>query len=260
MIYISRKRRQITVSNKKRYSKKRAWTPKWWSRLKKNKKLQVFRYALAISGVAVLVAFLSVLLVYVRTKDSSPVMKGIEKETILPDISIQAELLTPNKYSRPQLELKEVKGIVVHYTANPGSDAISNRNYFNNLPQLNKKRKKKTYASSHFIVGLKGEIIQCVPLNEMAYASNDRNVDTISIECCHPNKSGKFNKITYEALKELVVYLCIRFHLNAENIIRHYDVTGKLCPKYYVEHEDKWIEFKSEIENALKQAEKYSSN
>ena len=28
-----------------------------------------------------------------------------------------------------------------------------------------------------------------------------------------------------------------------DQVIRHYDVTGKICPKYYVEHEDAWKKF-----------------
>lgn len=151
-------------------------------------------------------------------------------------------LLTPNKYSRPQLELANIKGVVVHYTANPGSTAEGNRNYFENL-----KNKKTTYASSHFVIGLEGEIIQCVPLTEVAYCSNNRNSDTISIECCHPKKNGKFTKETYNSLIKLVAWLCGEYNIDKGNIIRHYDVTGKLCPKYFVEHEDKWEQFKDDV-------------
>lgn len=150
--------------------------------------------------------------------------------------------LTPNKYSRPQTELDKVNGIVVHYTANPGSSAEGNRNYFENL-----RKKKTTYASSHFVIGLEGEIIQCIPLDEIAYCSNNRNADTISIECCHPDKSGKFEDATYESLVKLVAWLCGKYNLTKAQIIRHYDVTGKLCPKYFVEHEDEWEEFKDDV-------------
>ncbi len=31
-----------------------------------------------------------------------------------------------------------------------------------------------------------------------------------------------------------------RFGLTGQDVIRHYDVTGKICPKYFVEHEDAW--------------------
>ena len=150
-------------------------------------------------------------------------------------LSIQHDFLTVNPYSRSGKSLGRVKGIVIHYTGNPGSTAKGNRNYFEAL-----KDKHTTSVSSHFIVGLKGEIIQCIPLNEIAYASNNRNKDTISIETCHPDESGKFNQETYQSLQKLVRSLMDTYDLDKEDVIRHYDVTGKICPKYFVDHEDAW--------------------
>ena len=155
-----------------------------------------------------------------------------------PGLKISQDYLVPNKYSRSEIPLKHVSGIVVHYTANPGSTAKNNRNYFNNL-----RKTHTTYASSHFIVGLKGEIIQCLPLNEIAYASNQRNKDTISIETCHPDSTGKFNKQTYASLQKLVRALMREYHLSRKDVIRHYDVTGKICPKYFVDHPEEWERF-----------------
>ena len=96
-------------------------------------------------------------------------------------------------------------------------------------------------------IGLDGEIIQCIPTNEIAYASNNRNNDTVSIECCHPDESGAFQEVTYQSLVELVAFLCGKFNLTMDNVIRHYDVTGKDCPKYFVEHEDAWNAFKEDV-------------
>ena len=73
-----------------------------------------------------------------------------------------------NPYSRSGIALKKVKGVVIHYVANPGSTAKENRDYFNNLQNTH-----TTKASSHYIVGLDGEIIQCIPQNEISYASNE---------------------------------------------------------------------------------------
>lgn len=162
-------------------------------------------------------------------------------------VDITVRYLTPNKYSRPGKKLGKVNGIVVHYTANPGSDAEANRNYFNNLPAENAGKDKPVYASSHYVIGLDGEIVQCIPLDEIAYASNDRNSDTISIECCHPDKTGRFNEATYESLVRLTAWLCGEYDLKKDDIIRHYDVTGKDCPRYYVKHEKKWNSFKKDV-------------
>ena len=153
-------------------------------------------------------------------------------------LSIQHQFLTVNPNSRSGKTLPRVNGIVIHYTANPGSTAQNNRDYFENL-----KITRTTSVSSHFIIGLEGEIIQCIPLNEVAYASNNRNKDTISIECCHPDESGQFNDATYQSLQELVRALMDTYHLQSQDVIRHYDITGKICPKYFVDHEDQWQEF-----------------
>lgn len=160
---------------------------------------------------------------------------------------IDVQLLTPNRYSRPQIALKEINAIVIHYTANPGATAQNNRDYFEGL-----KDGKGTKASSHFIVGLDGEVIQCIPSSEMAYANNPRNHDTLSIECCHPDESGKFNDATYQTVVQLAAWLCKAFQVSPDNVIRHYDVSGKNCPKYYVEHEDAWTSMKADIKAQYK--------
>lgn len=163
---------------------------------------------------------------------------------------IQEELLTVNKNSRPGTILEKVKGIVVHYTANPGTSAKANRNYFESRKDYEDEAQYK--VSSHFIIGIKGEIIQCVPENEIAYASNKRNKDTISIECCHKNKSGKFTKETYQSLISLISYLCGKYELQCDTIIRHYDVTKKICPKYYVDHPEAWKTLKKDVKTNIK--------
>lgn len=155
---------------------------------------------------------------------------------------IDVQLLTINEYSRPGTPIDRINNIVIHYTANPGSTAQGNRNYFENLKDTH-----TTKASSHFVVGLEGEIIQCIPTTEVAYASNDRNSDTISIEVCHEDDTGLFSDATYQSLVHLTAWLCERTGLGTDQIIRHYDITGKICPKYYVEHEDAWIQFKRDV-------------
>lgn len=155
---------------------------------------------------------------------------------------IDVQLLTPNEYSRPQIPIEEVKYIAIHYTANPGASAQANRDYFENLSTTH-----ETKVSSHFVVGLEGEVIQCIPTAEMSYATNERNVDTVSIECCHRDESGVFEEATYDSVVKLTAWLCTRFGLTEESVIRHYDVTGKNCPKYYVEHPDAWEQMKNDI-------------
>lgn len=136
--------------------------------------------------------------------------------------------LTVNPYSRPGTIRKRTEKIAVHYVGNPGTTALNNRNYFNNLAKTHSR-----YVSSNYIIGLDGEVLECVPPEEIAYCTNQANEYSISIECCHPDSTGKFTDATETALAELCVYLLKRYGLTADDIIRHYDVTGKQCPLYW---------------------------
>lgn len=211
--------------------------------------------ALLLVGLAVFVSLILLVLSgeYEKLVGSSPFAEKTGSETSewerddlngiddgRPPLDVQ--LLTPNNYSRPQLAMDEINGIVIHYTANPGATAQGNHDYFEKLKDTG-----ETYASSHFVIGLEGEIIQCIPSTEVSYASNERNFDTLSIECCHPDESGKFNDATYRSLVELTAWLCRHFEISPDQVIRHYDVTGKICPKYFVEHEDAWEAFLNEV-------------
>ena len=162
---------------------------------------------------------------------------------------IEVELLTINSYSRPGTQSDKIHNIVIHYTANPGTSAKQNRNYFEGL-----KDSKKTRASSHFIVGIEGEIVQCVPTWEIAYASNDRNSDTVSIETCHLKSDGAYTDDTYDSLVHLTAWLCEKFGLTEEDVIRHYDITGKICPKHFVDDEDAWKDFKEDVKKMLEES------
>ncbi len=145
------------------------------------------------------------------------------------------------------------KGIVVHYVGNPGTSAAANRSWFEN-------GSSGTGVSCHYIVGIKGEVLQLVPDNEEAQhagksygrqwdeQSKKNNSTLIGIECCHPDKTGKFNSLTLKSLKELVSLICAKhgFDIRAD-VFRHYDVTGKNCPAYYVENPEEWEKFKLSV-------------
>lgn len=168
-----------------------------------------------------------------------------------PQLQISEQFLTVNEFSRPGLPLTDTpQYIVIHYTANPQSSAQANRNYFENL-----KDTQLTYASAQFVIGLEGEIIQCVPCDEMAYCSNSLNEICISIELCHPDEWGNFTDATYNNCVYLVAHLMNYYHMDMDQLIRHYDVTGKNCPRYFVEHEDRWEVFKGFVEEYREQFE-----
>lgn len=177
-------------------------------------------------------------------------------QNIGPDISqtenpiekpkMTVNLLEENRYSRPGTELKSVKNVFVHYTANQGTTAAQNRSYFANLAETGERS-----ASAHFIIGYEGEIIQCIPLNEEAFAVKGRNKDSVSIECCYLAEDGAFTPATYSSLIDLLAWLCGEYGLSAQDILRHYDEGGKKCPIYYVEHEDEWEQLLEDVAVAI---------
>ena len=162
-------------------------------------------------------------------------------------ITIKEMLITPNKWSRPQTRIGTIKNIVVHWVGNAGSTAENNAKYFNSL-----KDGRGIYASSHYIIGNDGVVIRCVPENEVAYHASSANNYSIGIEVCHPDNTGKYTDVAYKTLIELLVDLCKRYKLEpTQAIIRHYDVSGKECPKYYVRCEDEWKRLKEDVSRAM---------
>ena len=223
-------------------------------KMTKRKKQQIRRtVVLVIAAGIITAAVLGVVLsvtgyIYNRYFAKNPVIAYDKIRVDQPEIT--EDFLTVNENSRPGIKLEKVNGIVIHYTANPGTGAKANRDYFESRKDQENTAVNK--VSSHFVVGLDGEIIQCIPTWEIAYASNDRNSDTVSIECCHPDDTGKFTESTYRSMVQLTAWLCKKFELDENAVIRHYDVTGKICPKYFVEDEEAWNQFKADVKNALK--------
>ena len=157
--------------------------------------------------------------------------------TPIPDW-IDQQIINVDGDSRRGVYLEGVRNIVIHYVGNPDSTAQQNRDYYAN---------PSSDVSSHFVIGLKGEIIQCIPLHEKSSASNHRNKDTISIEVCHPDDSGKFTDASYQSLVKLTAWLLDVCDLDSNDVIRHYDISGKQCPLYFVTHEDIWETFKADV-------------
>lgn len=154
---------------------------------------------------------------------------------------VDQQIIKVDGDSRRGVMLEGVRNVVIHYVGNPGTAAQQNRDYYAN---------PSSEVSSHFVIGLKGEIIQCIPLHEKCSASNHRNKDTISIEVCHPDESGKFTDASYQSLIKLTAWLLDVCDLDSDDVIRHYDITGKQCPLYFVTHEDAWKKFLQAVDGA----------
>lgn len=150
----------------------------------------------------------------------------------------------------------KIEYIVIHYTANDGDTDEANANYFkNNIVK----------ASAHYFVD-DDSITLSVPENRIAYSvggakySNTKggsyhgkctNTNSISVELCDTKRNGKydFTETTLNNAAELVKDLITRYNIPIQNVIRHYDVTGKICPKLFVENETEWNNFKSRLSN-----------
>lgn len=152
-------------------------------------------------------------------------------------------------HNRPYTKRSKTTAIAVHYVGNAGSTAKGNRNYFQNTT---------VSVSSNYIIGLNGEVICCIPDDEVSWCTNQANSYTVSIECCHPKSDGVFNEATYNSLVELCAMLCKKYNLNPLNggLIRHFDVTGKVCPMNFVPKKNggtddnnasNWTKFKNDV-------------
>lgn len=177
------------------------------------------------------------------------------------EYEVITSLLSPNIYSRPQSKMLSIRGICIHWVGNANSKAINNRNYFENLKLQTKPPYR--YASSHEIIGLDGEIVICLPKDEVGFhvgakiykprvkqlLANSPNRYLYGIEVCHPDWGGKFNDKTYRTLVNRVADLLIEFNLkpSKDTLWRHYDVTGKDCPKYYMENSSAWDKLVADI-------------
>lgn len=204
---------------------------------KRKRKLRKGRIVMAVIIVATIVIMSCLVVKRINQNSEAKKVKNLA-EIKIPDW-IDSQIIDVDGASRNGYKLKGVKDIVVHYVGNPGTTAQQNHDFYAG---------NQSNVSSHFVVGLDGEIIQCIPINEWSAASNWRNNDTISIEVCHPDETGKFKKKTYSSLVKLVAWLENVCDIDESHVIRHYDITKKECPRYFAQHEDKWKTFKKNVE------------
>jgi N-acetylmuramoyl-L-alanine amidase CwlA len=142
---------------------------------------------------------------------------------------------------------QKVKYIVIHYTGTAAS-ALNNLNYFSS---------KYVGASAHFFVDMNGDISQSVELADTAWSvgamsykhKECRNSNSVSIEVVSAGKAA-FTAAQIKTLKSAVPELMKKYSVKAENVLRHWDVTGKSCPLYYCGNDTKdkrWAALHKEI-------------
>ncbi|MCR9038526.1 peptidoglycan-binding protein [Bacillus sp. L381] len=177
-----------------------------------------------------------------------------------------------NKWTRPGIKNNGVKKLAVHYTANPGAPAANHYRYFGQtLPAQNRNlsEKKQTFASAHIFVD-RTEAICIIPLNEVAYHANDilqfvngqpyrgvaalkpnANFLSIGVELCI-EKDGTFHPDTIARAEQVCAELCKMYKLNPINdIVRHYDITHKICPAPWVNNSQGFADFKARVKKRM---------
>ena len=166
------------------------------------------------------------------------------------------KLLTPYNYSNG--ELSRIKYIVIHYVGALGG-AEANCKYY---------ASQYVGASAHYFVGFSGEIWQSVEDKKVAWHCGAktyihpecRNSNSIGIELCVRNKGSQsdtsrdwyFEDATVASAKKLTKQLMEQYGIREDHVIRHYDVTGKICPNPYVYNNTihTWEDFKDSLLSA----------
>jgi N-acetylmuramoyl-L-alanine amidase CwlA len=181
-------------------------------------------------------------------------------------LNYEVKHIRKNPYSRSGDPLIRLQAIVIHYTANPGGDADMHYRYFNTL--------SGRYAGAHIFVD-RNKALELIPLNEVAYHANERkagpllsalkastsyyrggnaNLLTVGIEICL-EKDGSIHPDTLERTRLVVKELQRKYSQlrdTQNRVVRHYDITGKNCPKPFVESSAKWNAFLKSIDEPVK--------
>lgn len=148
------------------------------------------------------------------------------------------KIISKNRYNRIGLA-STPKRICVHYTGQAGTGADRLALYYANVAAGMFPDKPNSWTSTQYIVGLNGEVVRIVPDNEISYAASGHNDGTLHIEVCYKQNNGEFEQASKTALRELVQELMAKYKIPADKVLRHYDLTGKRCPAYYVD-EIRW--------------------
>lgn len=87
------------------------------------------------------------------------------------------------------------------------------------------------------------------------YFNKCTNSNSIGIEMCCFMNNGKLDisEKTIANTIELAKELMAKYNIPVENVIRHYDVTNKICPAPFVENESRWNDFKSRLGQPIPQ-------
>lgn len=150
----------------------------------------------------------------------------------------------------------QIKYLCFHYTGNAGDRAVNNAKYYRNTV---------VQASAHYFVDDE-DVYQSVEDLEIAWAVGGKkwtdcprtgggslygvvtNGNSISIEMCGTFGNGerRASEATLQRAAELGRELMEKYQIPVERVVRHFDVTGKHCPAYMMDH-GAWEAFRGRI-------------
>lgn len=158
------------------------------------------------------------------------------------------------QYSSKRRSSKDIIAIVFHDTGNTGkgAGALNHQKYLTHATRS---------GSAHYYVD-DNYIVQPIGDSYIAYSVGDKhslknrtrsdlnNSNTISVELCI-NSDGNY-KQAYTNSVELVKNLMVKFNIPINNVVRHFDVSGKMCPNTMSKDNWKdWYKFKEDVSKPI---------
>ena len=153
-------------------------------------------------------------------------------------------------------------GVTWHYIGVAGQTPEQAFTYFNDPT-------KTTYSGCHYCIGVDGRIYQFADADRAVWhaggksytqwalneypewttqdAGKTPNWAFIGVELCHPDDTGRFTEPTLKSAAWLARQLISEYNLKSSDMVRHYDLTGKDCPKWWVATPQAWAGFKRRL-------------
>tara|TARA_Y100000310_G_scaffold333187_1_gene410211 strand:- start:781 stop:1419 length:639 start_codon:yes stop_codon:yes gene_type:complete len=199
-----------------------------------------------------------------------------------PDCIIQKHIPV-NIFSRSGKHRFETLAIDMHWNGNAGMDEETLAKYLHDLSnQIKDDNIPDRFAGANYCVGQESSI-EIVPPDEITYTAGadgiktfytgeakeyfgekytkywpesnglSPNTCTCSLELVHTDSTGKFEPSTLENAALTVAWLVSLYNLSDDdNIITHNFITGKDCPRYWVNHPPAFEEFKEQVSSIVR--------
>ncbi len=141
----------------------------WIKRKRRQFRLRIF----AAGFLGLLVIALIVVVVVLLLGGGAESMSTIRS---INGCTVTEMLLTVNESSRPGTKLTDASCVITEKMNDHGSSAVEMRNYLESL-----RLRGDVKLSYHFVVGTSGDIVECIPLNEVSVDGGRPRAGAITI-------------------------------------------------------------------------------